>query len=84
VSLIQEDIKRTSKLLAIRIDGERTTVRLFDSEIKALNRICQETSTSMNEFCSAAAQDPRRQEHTLTGKLRGAIISFLLDQWKPV
>ena len=75
MSLLDED-KRTSKMLAIRIEGERTTVRMFEGEIDALHRICAETGIDMNDFCSIAARDPDRLEHTLTGKLRGAIISF--------
>jgi hypothetical protein len=82
MSMLQDEDKRTSKILPIRIDGERTTVRMFAGEIDALHRICAETGTDLNDFCSAAARNPARLEHTLTGKLRGAIISFLLDRWQ--
>jgi hypothetical protein len=74
MSVLQDDAKRTKKLLAVRINGERTTVRLFENEITALDRICGETGITVNDFCAAAANDPERQEHTLTGKLRGAML----------
>lgn len=75
--------ERTSKLLAIRIDGKRTTVRIFDGELKALQRICAATNVELNDFCADAAHDPKRVEHSLTAKIRGAMLSYLLDQWQP-
>jgi predicted DNA-binding ribbon-helix-helix protein len=75
--------KRANKLLAVRINGHRTTLRLFDSEISALDRICSESEISLDEFCTRAASDPDRPEHTLTAKVRGAMVNFLMEQWQP-
>ena len=60
MSLLQDEDKRTSKMLAIRIEGERTTVRMFEGEIDALHRICAETGIDLNDFCSAASRNPTR------------------------
>jgi len=69
----------TSKQIAIRIQGRRTTIRLFDIEFKALNRICTLTGVTVDNFCTAAAQDKMRTEHSVTGKIRGAMFAYFLD-----
>jgi len=77
-----DKLEITSKLISLRLNGQRTTVRLFASEIDALDRICSAQDLSLDEFCAGAARDPKRVEHSLTAKIRGAMVSYLLEQWQ--
>ena len=67
-----------AKIVGIRIDGRRTSVRLESTEHAALRAICAREKLSINEFCERADHDPRRQESSRSGRIRMAILEYYL------
>ncbi len=72
---------RSNKPLSVYVNNRRTSLRLFGIEREALCRICESEDLTFDEYCSNVANDPARPEHSLTAKVRGAMLSFLIDQW---
>lgn len=79
---IQKNIETSNPPTTVRLSDRRTTVRLFGIELEALQKICAEKNVSLDDFCTIAARDPSRPEHSLTAKVRGAMVKYLLDQWQ--
>ena len=82
MTLLDEKTDFTSRMIAVEIEGHRTNVRLFDVELEALNAICEVRGISRNQFFTEALKCPERSEHNLTAKVRGAIVSYLLERWQ--
>ena len=60
----------------IRIAGRRTSVRLEQLEIEALDRICATENLTIHEFCERAEHDPARIERNRSNRIRMAILAY--------
>ena len=60
----------------IRLFGRRTSVRLEQLELQALDRICAAEGISVDEFCQRADHDPDRTERSRTSRIRMAILAY--------
>ena len=62
----------------IRIAGRRTSVRLEQLELQALEQICADQRISVHEFCTRADRDPVRTEGSRTGRIQMAILKYFM------
>lgn len=62
----------------VRLSRGRTSVRLAPQEWQALHVICEREGIDRHIFAARAMTDPRRSEHTLTSRMRGAILAYFI------
>ena len=71
-----------SKLVNVRINGRRTSMKFLLIELEALSEICRVEGVSLHEFCSEAVKTGKPAGANATAKVRERMTRILLNGWR--